>query len=192
MGRLLEVDVSNAVVADVVILDHTELGLGSKSLDLLRGRLDVVTRTASREGRLDLAALGVAAKHGDGELGDVDAALAQPVVGVGGSPTVGLGGVGGDSGEATEAENHGVLHLEGEETERQRHRGGERRSERREAGGGIGRSRNEERMSADQRQDWNKSAVGPWEPFILIPSTVSPRTRWIVRVPAYGGVILIA
>lgn len=110
VNSLLEVHVGNAIVPDVVILNHAELGVGSNLLDQLRRSLNVVTGAGDGEASLDRAGLGVAADARDGVLLQVNATLAEARVRVGGSSLR----VGVDGHEAGEAKNQGVSHREEE------------------------------------------------------------------------------
>jgi hypothetical protein len=87
VNGLLEVDVGNAVLANVVVVDDAELDAGGNRLDEVGGRLDVgltLDHHLDRLGLLGNLGRGVVRKLRQAELGDVDATLDNvSLVGVG-------------------------------------------------------------------------------------------------------------
>ncbi|KAI0391845.1 hypothetical protein F5Y17DRAFT_387216 [Xylariaceae sp. FL0594] len=114
MDGLLEVDVSNAVGADVVVADDAELGIGDDALDELGGGLEVGGALEDEELGVGARLLGVVVLGGLGDavVVQVDGPLAD--TGPGGTRRrVSGGGQGGPE----KAEQHDRLH--GESSDKQ-------------------------------------------------------------------------
>lgn len=108
MDGLLEVDVGNAIAANVVVINSAELQVRELLLDQVLSCLEVIRRRGdSHLAVLEPRCLAVAANIRHDELGDVDATLGQSIVAVGCSARQGVG-----CNKAGEAKDHLVLHLD--------------------------------------------------------------------------------
>lgn len=120
MDSLLEVDVANAVDINIMVVDHAEFCVRSKSLDSPGSGGYVVSLEVYRLQRrlvldIDMSRRRVVGKTGQVILADVDAAPSQVGAGV---MLLGWVGVHGGS-QASEAKEDGRLHgVDGEEAVR--------------------------------------------------------------------------